>query len=36
MDKVIKYVSTMDLSSLPLDLVDIKLNRLKEEPEFLS
>ena len=36
MDKVIKYLSTMDLGSLLLDLVDIKLNWLKEELEFLS
>lgn len=35
-DKVIKYLSTIDLGSLSLDLVDIKLNRLKEELEFLS
>jgi hypothetical protein len=35
MDKVNKYLSSIDIGSLPLDLVAIKLDQLKVELERL-
>jgi hypothetical protein len=36
MDLVVQYLSTLDLNSLPLDLVAKKLDRLEAELETLS
>ena len=36
MDKVVQYLSALDINSLPLDLVAKKLDRLEAELEILS
>jgi hypothetical protein len=36
MDKVNNYLASIDFTALPLDLVAIKLDRLKAELEYLS
>lgn len=36
MDKVSTYLSSINFDDMPLDLVAIKLNRLKTELEYLS
>ena len=36
MDKVVQYLSTLDINLLPLDLVAKKLDRLEAELEILS